>query len=253
MTNVLPQHMGLTVDGVFYRYTITKEEEADATVFIRNKYANREGYIYNREDNWDGLPGNKKVGFDPLASLLGADFGDGEIGVVGQGSLTDVNVSYTYKFDTCANPLSDPQCPGYADALYKYLQDNNLFDDKNNPYYNEYVQNVLNEKVEQEEEEQVSETVEEEENQEEKSLEDKLAIVEGAASQLADANQQQDMLLQLASPQKLDSYYSVVINGGVYNETIKLEDSNLPDNSSALRNLASDSLHRSMVRLQYDN
>ena len=50
-----------------------------------------------------------------------------------------------------------------------------------------------------------------------------------------------------------ENYYDVKITGGVYEETITLQDTELPDNAAGMRNLAQDSLHKSMVRLQYDN
>jgi hypothetical protein len=60
------------------------------------------------------------------------------------------------------------------------------------------------------------------------------------------------MMQQLASTGTLDGYYSATIEGGSYEDTITLEDSNIEDNTRALRNLAQDSLHRTLVRSQYD-
>jgi hypothetical protein len=42
------------------------------------------------------------------------------------------------------------------------------------------------------------------------------------------------------------------IQGGVYEESVILEDTTLPDNASVMRNLAQDGLHQTMVRSQYD-
>ena len=42
------------------------------------------------------------------------------------------------------------------------------------------------------------------------------------------------------------------IYGGVYEETLTLIDTNIPDNSRALRSLSSDLTHKTMVRSQYD-
>ena len=57
---------------------------------------------------------------------------------------------------------------------------------------------------------------------------------------------------QMASLGTLDSYYGTTIEGGMYEDTVTLEDSTLEDNSKALRNLAQDNLHRTIVRSQYD-
>lgn len=252
MENILPDQAGLTIDGVYHRYTLSKPAETDGSVIIRNENANGTGYIYERTDNWNGLAGNTKVGYDALASLPGDHFGTGEILVEGDGTLSDVNITYGYSFDTCAEPLKDPRCPGYETALYKYLIDNNLLNepDWNDPYYNEYVQKVLDDEgivVEEPTEEEVAE----EEEKEEESLEDKLAVG-GAAEKLSNAAQQQAMLVAMASAATMNSYYNVTIPGGSYTESVVLQDKNLPDNGKALRNLASDGLHREMVRSQYD-
>jgi len=52
--------------------------------------------------------------------------------------------------------------------------------------------------------------------------------------------------------QGLNQYYIVNIPGGIYDETIKLESNQLADNNRALRNFASDTLHRRIVRSQYE-
>jgi len=57
---------------------------------------------------------------------------------------------------------------------------------------------------------------------------------------------------QLAATGTLDSYYGTVIEGGKYEETITLQDGVIEDNNKALRNLAQDNLHRTLVRSQYD-
>jgi hypothetical protein len=52
--------------------------------------------------------------------------------------------------------------------------------------------------------------------------------------------------------QGLNQYYIVNIPGGIYEETIKLEPNKLADNNRALRNFSSDTLHRRIVRSQYE-
>lgn len=255
MNDVLPPQAGLTISGVIHQYTIEKDPAADATVNIRNENAIDGGYVYELNDNWDGRPGNTKLGYELLTSPIPREYwGQGEITVDGDGQITDAYVAYDYRFDECYIPLSDPSCPGYYDALYQYLLDNGLLNgemDMNDPYYDEWVQAQLEQETEVEEEEPKEEVADEEDEQEEKSIEDKLAIA-GAAEKISDAAQQQAMMESLANLPKFDPYYSVTIEGGTYEETIKLQDKELPDNRRALRNLASDEAHRSMVRSQYD-
>ena len=254
MDNVLPPQAGLTIGGVIHRYTIDKNAEDNATVTIQNENAIDGGYIYQLQDNWDGLPGSSKLGYERLPEYIPREyFGQGELIVDGNATVADAYVAYDYVYDECYVPLTDPSCPGYLDALYKYLLDNGLLNGDNfdDPYYNEWVQAELNKKTEVDEEENTEEIVEEE-NTEEESIEDKLAIA-GAAEKLADAAQQQSMLEALANLPKFDPYYTVTIEGGTYEETIKLQDKELPDNRRALRSLSSDENHRSMIRMQYDN
>jgi hypothetical protein len=253
MESVLPPQVGLTINGIFHRYTIDKDPNSDATVYLRNENALGEGYVYERNDVWDGLPGNTKVGYDPVLPIPREAMGQGGIGVDGDGTLSNVTVLYNYKYDACYNPIIDPGCPGYIAALYKYLLDNNLLrTDANDPYYDEWVQAQLDREYPiGEEVEEKKESKEEEETKEELDIEAALSI-SGAAEDLADIAQQEEMLKALAALPKLDSYYGVVIQGGSYEETVKLQDAELPDNSKGLRNLASEQTHRDMVRLQYD-
>ena len=64
--------------------------------------------------------------------------------------------------------------------------------------------------------------------------------------------QQLVMMQQLASTGTLDVYYGRTIEGGKYEDTIELKDAEIKDNTRALRNLAQDNLHRTLVRSQYD-
>lgn len=252
MNSILPDQSGLMISGVFHRYTIDKDPNSNATVYLRNENALGNGYVYERNDIWDGLPGQTKVGYDPVLPIPKEAMGQGEIGVNGDGTLSNVTVLYSYKYDTCHNPITDPSCPGYFDALYKYLLDNNLFKtDTNDPYYDEWVQAQLNKEDPIGEEIEKVESKEKEEEKKELDIEAALSI-SGAAEELADVAQQELMLAALSASIKLNSYYGAVIQGGSYEETVKLHDAELPDNSKALRNLASDQIHKNMVRLQYD-
>ena len=252
MDNILPPQAGLVVDGLIYQYTMNKETEDAASVHIRNKLRFSDDYVLEEVDDWSNLPGstiNKIINFGDIPR---ESFGDGEIAVVGKGEVSDPNVAYNYRFDTCYIPLSDPKCPGYHEALYQWLTDNGLLDgsiDINDPYYDEYIQSLLNTKVDEETDEEEKTVVEEEDEGEE--TESKL-FTGDALVKIANPAQQEAMLKALQNVNKLDFYYAATIQGGTYEDQLVLEDKELPDNAKAMRNLAQDSLHRSMVRSQYD-
>jgi hypothetical protein len=102
----------------------------------------------------------------------------------------------------------------------------------------------LNDEAEEKEEEVVEEPEEKESNFEKQF---------GGENTIEKLGSNQDqILIELAQVPKIEPYYNVTIQGGVYEETIQLQDTNIPDNKRALRNLASDNTHKSMVRSQYD-
>jgi len=252
MTEVLPRTTGLDINGISYRYTLDKNIEDAATVFIRNLHSKEEGYIYERRDIWDNLPGNTKVGYDPLPSVNASLFGKGEIGVEGNGTLSDVSIYYNYSYDTCINPLSSPTCPNYLDALYQYLLDNGLLDNNiNDPYYNEWIQAQLNQEITIEQDDNIKEEEQQKEDTKELDIEAALSV-SGAAEKIANTAQQEQMLKQLADIYKLDNYYNKDLEGGSYQETLELSDSKISDNKRALNSLINDSVHRNIVRSQYD-
>ena len=132
------------------------------------------------------------------------------------------------------------------------MLDNNLLDAQNvqDPYYDQWVQMQLEEQAETEKQE-VLETKEEEES-DELSVEEILSVA-GAAEKIADPMQQLNMMKQIAAVGKLELYYNVVIDGGVYKDNLTLEGGTIEDNFSGLRNLTQDSVHKSIVRSQYDD
>ena len=255
MLSVLPPQSGLKVQGVFHKYTVTKDTNTNATVSIVNKYSVGEGNIYERNDNWDQIPGNTKIGFDVVNPSLGSSWGAGSISTTGDATLSDVTIAYNYMYDTCAIPLTDSSCPGYEDALMKYLLDNGLINgeaDINDPYYDEWLKFQLERKAEIKEKEDAKEEKKAEEEKKESKMEIALSVA-GAAAKMADPTRQMLMMVQMASAGTLDGYYGATIEGGTYNETIELTDGIIIDNFRALRNLAQDKVHNKMVRSQYDN
>ena len=257
MQNILPAQTGLTIEGVYHKYTITKDANADAIVSITNENIDGTGYIYEYTDNWDNLPSNTKFKYDPIASSLGALWGKGEIKVIGEGTLSDVNIRYQYRFDTCFIPLSDPTCPDFRNALYQYLIDNDLLNNEpsiDDPYYNEWVKLQLEQTAKEEEEKEELEAAKEEElknEKKERTMQD-LFSVEGLTKKLLDPLEQVKMLQEMASLEKLEGYYTVEIQGGEYKDTIKLVDGSIKDNFSVLRNLSQSKVHEEMINMQYN-
>lgn len=251
---LLPKNSGLTVEGVFHRYTITKDQAADATVSITNKHIKSNNNIYEYVDVWDNLPGNTKVKFDPTPSLLGNLFGLGAITLDGNGELSNVHVSYQYRYDTCYNPLNDPTCPGFDEAFLQYMLNNNLLNASPNitdPLYDEIIQYQLEQQAEVDEIEVAN--VEAEETLEDQSFEDKFSVT-GTAQQLADPIKQQNLMQELMGVGSLDEYSQIsIIDVVTIADVVEIKDvAEIKDNYRALRNLAQDKTHRRMVRAQYE-
>jgi len=251
MTNVIPQALGLNVNGVYHRYTIEKDPTTDSVVKICNENPNGNGCTYLLVDDWSQEPGSTKIGYDPV-SILGELLGKGSITVTGDGTITESIIHYDYVYDTCDDPLNDPRCPNYESALLQYLMDNGLLDDPDvtDPYLNEYVQMQLDRKTEQEEEDGNKEEIAEEEETEEETLQEQLAVG-GATEKIANAAEQAAIMLALSQATNLGAYYAQDIQGGEYKENIILKDNEIVDNKKALRSLASDRKHREIVRSQY--
>ena len=255
MGNILPPQAGLSVNGLIYQYTITKDPTTDAWVTIQNENVNGNGTVLSHTDDWSQLPGstiNKFLSFGDIPTL---SMGDGSIFVTGDGTLSDVNVGYNFKFDTCVVPLSDPSCPGFRNALYQWLLDNGLLNagvDINDPYYDQYVQDILNSKAEVSEETNTDNTESKEEEIDKESLEAKLSVTD-SNMKVAEAAKQNAMLEVLrVTPTEFNAYLTASIQGGVYEDNVVLEDSTLPDNADVMRNLANSTTHRTMVRSQYE-
>ena len=260
MGNVLydasPPWITLDIGGLAYRYTLGKPVDAETDVHIRNENPVDGGYVFEHTDNWPtGNDGGTITKYFRFPYINSTKWGPGEIAVEGEGTVSDAIVTYNYKLDineelmVCTiTPLLDPECPGYEDALYKYLESLETELTPEDPYYDEWVQSELNKETDKpEEEEQV---VEEEEEQEE-DLERQLGA-ENTLEAIVNTSAQNTILEALAQVPKIEPYYIITIPGGEYQDKLKLEDKTIPDNRRALRNLASDANHKKMVRSQYD-
>lgn len=259
MPDVLPDysapHVSLQINGLTYYYVITKDAESDAQVYVRNEDTVNGGYIFEEVDDWSGLPGNSIQKYFRFPGSDAAQWGDGSITVNGDGTINDASVIYLYRMDIgeediiCTNPLASPECPGYLDALYKYLS--SLEDvSVDDPYYDEWVQVQLQREAELEEEQ--AEQDDDNQKESEDDLEQRLQV-DPEVGGLIDVDLQDRVLYELAAPFAIEPYivvdYPDVLE---LTDTLQIEDTTLPDNNRALRQLASDATHYSMVRSQYD-
>jgi len=308
MGNVLPDQTGLIVNDVIYSYTAVKDPADPFTVTIRNQNAEVPGsYIFSQTDDWSGKEGYRINKVVPTGNIDIKYWGDGEIATTGIGTVEEPKVFYTYRYDPCYNPQTDPSCPGFqfepevpevsvetdvvvaeindieevsvepisrvpvAENTIEIPVDNtqtatteiileevvevevpkiqipvvqtyNVLDDT-------YVLNMLNTtyKIEYEEEQ-----YNEEEQKDSGNLEDALSTSESGTLTAMTAGQNAIMYMMSGIPQ-LGGYYNMNIPGGSYNETIVLQDSELPDNRNGMRTMqAQDRLHKEMIDMQYN-
>ena len=259
MGTVMPDgslpYVKLEIHGLTYRYKMVKDPETDSIVYIRNKDTVDGGYVFEERDDWSKTPGGSIQKFFRFPYIDANRFGDGSITVEGDGSVEDAYVVYNYKMEVdeqlmlCgATPLADPSCPGFEQALLDYL--NGLGElSPDDPFYDEWVQANLSVNDEADEPEQIEDT---DVPEEKLSNFEKELGGENTIGDLVNAKQQDRILAALAQTPKIESYYIINIPGGEYNDALVLEDTTLPDNPRAMRNLASDANHKKMVRSQYD-
>ena len=250
MTNILPQQAGLTVGNVVYRYTTIKNTSDDMVVHVQNENALGEGYIFRSSDDWSGLPGNTINKVVPVNNIDISYWGNGSIQVDGFGTVEDASVIYTYQYDPCFDPQTDPACPGYI-APVDYSLEALVYEEDQR-----YIQDELDRK---------KTLLDDEEEQEEadrkailakkrRETDERLEVLLGFVN--TDALSQEQLIRhgQLTAMNGLSSSYYTAIPGGTYQETIALIDSKLPDAKKGLRvNLATQILHQKMMDLQYAN
>jgi len=264
MRDVLPSPPGLDINGVIYNYTIRKQTEDSVTVNVQNENISGTGYIFRERDEWkpgslDGTQINKVVPVVPSNRSL---WGDGSIEVQGNGSVEDARVLYTYRVDPCYDPQYSPQCPGYKVIIPDIeIVDYEIYDATADAYtQNACVEGDTSSQCvaqkddddEGESEEEKEEREAEEEKDRKERLEEALAEADNSAM-FANALAQSQILAAIDAARNINSYYAKTISGGVYNETISLPRTELPDNKQGLRNgLAQQLLHQQMVQSQYE-
>lgn len=246
MPDVLPAVTGLTVDGVIYQYSAVKNTKDPMIVSIQNKNAVNGGYVFQKQDNWSGLPGNTITKTVPVDNIASKYWGDGSITVEGTGEVKNPSVVYKYRYDTCFNPLSSPACPGYAEAMLKSLNLNGAepIDSLKDPY----VKSALESKPLTEEEKKPETTTKSKKTEKEST--DKKVITNAvlSAEDIAKAARF-EMMNNIPG---FDAY-SINIAGGVYNDVIRYPEKKLPDSKKARSfGMAQERLHNAMVDSQYN-
>jgi len=246
MPSVLPPETGLSVNGVIYRYSTNKNQSDDMSVSIQNENALGAGYIFREVDDWNGLPSNTITKAVPVDNIPFAYWGDGEIAVEGQGSVTDASVIYTYRIDECFNPQSSPICEGYIEPM--------TIEELEFEVYNALEDEAVLSALEETDQSLLDEEQEETEDEKERKsrLELGLTASENALT-LAAASSQQSLLEVINSQTDINMYYNAQLKGGVYPDAPMIDDAKIPDNKRGLRNnLAQQVLHETMVQSQYD-
>lgn len=247
MSNVLPQQAGLQVNNVIYQYTANKDPSADMLVHVQNENAQGDGYIFRETDDWSGLPGNtinKIVAVNDIPIQL---WGKGSIEVEGNGSVSDPNVVYTYKYDPCYDPQSSPACPGYIPPIpVNQEPDLDIYDALDDEAVLKATEETDPELFDRD-----GKNRRESQEASDDRLERGLAASENALN-IASGAAQDFMMASMANQVRFDPYYTKQIAGGVYVETVSLPTKNIPDNKRGLRNgLAQQVLHEQMIKLQY--
>lgn len=246
MKNVLPQYTGLAVNGVVYQYTTVKNPEDAMVVTIQNQNAVDGGYIFREQDDWTGQPANTISKAIVVPYIPIEYWGDGSITIDGEGQVVDQSVIYTYRYDdTCiVTPQSDPSCPGYQEIEVD-----------TGPTYvaQDFTQDEMDRQQtfrdEQQEREDFLKMLEEEKRKIRlQDLEERL----GNLSLNAMQGPAELLHMKMIAMNYLSPEYAAQLVDAVYEETITLEDSELPDNRRARRNnLLQQKLHQELVELQY--
>lgn len=245
MQNLLPQQAGLTVGSVFYRYTTTKDADDFMLVHVQNENAQGPGYIFRETDDWTGKPGNTINKIVSVGGIPLEYWGRGSIEVEGEGIVSEPLVVYSYQYDPCFDPQSDPSCPGFKAEVFVQEATETYKD----PLEDELIQDVLEEEAPEKDEE-------EEESQRRRMAglqgQSKLEVLLGGVNKVLVDAQAEAMYNSLVYYTFPTTYYDV-LEGRVYEDSLILQDANLPKNPKGQRvGLAQELLHQEMVEAQYE-
>jgi hypothetical protein len=243
MTQILPEYAGLEINGLVYQYTTVKEADDAMVVTVANENVNG-GYIFRDTEDWSGVPGNTIRKKFILPNSLAELWGDGSITWTGEGDVTDASILYSYKYDTCFDPQSDPSCPGYEEEVE--VPEIPFVDPLNDEFV--IMQMEQQAKIDEEQEEE-----DRRRRQRESTIESAIEKVlgDGTNPKLADEALEAAKLLELY--RVLPTNYYNPLDGGEYLETIKLNGGEIQDNLQGRRaNFAQQLLHEKMINLQYE-
>jgi hypothetical protein len=248
MTNVLPQQAGLTVNGIVYRYTTIKDPNDPMVVYVQNENPIDGGYTFRSVDDWTGLPGNSINKAYPIANIPIEYWGDGSIEWMGDGEVSEPTVIYTYGYDTCFDPQSDPSCPGYKPSIPD-IPTVAVVDPLGDQFIQDEIDREMTMRDEDEEERNRKQTAQDEEQAEEEvDLEAILGVVDRSLQGALDTVKHG----QLRTMSNFSQMYYTEIPDTVYKETITLQDSKLPRNVRGRRlEFAQQKLHQQLVKSQY--
>jgi len=235
---------GMDVSGVTYKYTPIKNKEDDYVVTLENDKVGG-GYVFQDKQDWSQREGGIEIRRTiALPYLPLAVFGDGRLKQEGTGSIEGADVRYIYRFDSCFDPQSDPNCPGYVKPKPPPLPDipdyDALQDESVSLAQKETDKELL-------EDEQADKDNEEED---EESLELRLADTTNALT-IANEISQSAILKQLNNVTNLTNYYVYTIPDNYYPDTVALQGGTIVDNRKALRSLSQDARMNEMIEEQY--
>lgn len=248
MENVLPQQAGLKVNTILYRYTTVKDINDPLLVTVQNENPVDGGYIFRETDDWTGLPGNSINKVVGVGGIPIEYWGNGEIVWEGKGNVVDPSVVYTYQYDTCFDPQSDPSCPGYKVEIPD-IPSVAVVDPLDDTFIQDQIDRDMNLRDEDEEERNRKQMEEEDDEEEEEvDLEAILGIVNRSLQNAEDTAKQQQMMAM----NQFDNQYFVQLPDTVYEETTTLKDASLPQNKRGRRlEFAQQLLHQQLVKSQY--
>jgi len=250
MTEVLPQQAGLTVNSVIYRYTSVKQTEDDMLVHVQNQNAEAPGFIFRETDDWSGLPGNTINKAIPVANIPIQLWGDGSIEVEGKGEVTNASVLYSFQFDPCFDPQTNPSCPGYVDPFEMLMNEIDVKDPLDDDLLQAELRRKLNLDAQEEDE---NERQRRRMKSEDKGDDDRLEAIMGIVNTSLLAAEAAAKHAELAALNSIPQTYFAVVPDAKYEETVVLRDGRLPENKKGRRvEYAQQLLHEKMVDSQYN-
>jgi hypothetical protein len=247
MQNILPQQAGLTVGNVIYRYTAVKNIDDPMLIHVQNENALGDGYIFRETDDWSGLEGNTIYKAIPVGDIPIDYWGNGSIEIEGIGSVLDPSVVYTYKYDTCFDPQTDPSCEGYQEP---YVLADILPQEYVDPEQEEFLRLEMEKQYKLDQQKEQEEYDRKQKRKKVKvDLQEMLGGLNASAMSEAASIQEQALFAMNFIP----ASYKSALKGGQYEDVPMLKDGFIPNNKKALRvGLAQQRKHEEMLDLQYD-